>query len=82
MENKEVKVMNLYVVQDVLVDYTAGMVVLAADSLERARELFKAEFTYEEYVKGFDEAVQNGQYKVLKVVDQEEGLVDYVWGGG
>jgi len=77
------KEMNLYIINEVLYDYTDGMVVIAAATLRRARDLFAAEFRSSDGdMSDFDAAVQRGAYKVLKVVDQEEGVVSYVYGGG
>ena len=30
----------------------------------------------------YDEAIKAGSYKILQVVGQAEGVVDYVYGGG
>jgi len=73
------KKMNLYIIHDVLYDYTAGMVVIAASSLERCRELFEEEF--DSHMKEYDDAVKNNYYSVYQVVDEEEGVKDYVYGG-
>jgi hypothetical protein len=75
----EMKKMNLYIINDVLYDYTAGMVVIAASSLERCRELFEEEFGW--HMKEYDDAVKNNAYSVYQVVDEEEGVKDYVYGG-
>jgi hypothetical protein len=77
--------MNLYIVNNVLYDYTDGMVVIAASSLERCRELFLEEFGFPrpaERMREFDEAVAGGAVTVLKVVGRKEGIVSYVYGGG
>jgi hypothetical protein len=75
--------MNLYIFKNVLFDYTPGMAVIAASSLERARELFAEEFGFSQSaLDEFDEAIKNESYTVLSVVDREEGVVDYVYGGG
>ena len=75
------KKMNLYIIQNVLYDYTSGMVVIAAVSLERCRELFFEEFGRGRGMNDYDEAIKNGSYSVYQVVDQEEGVQDYVYGG-
>ena len=83
MENN--KAMNLYIIQDVLSDYTSGMAVIAAPTLERCRELFEAKFKSSFCGDGmyeYDEAIKAGSYKILQVVGQAEGVVDYVYGGG
>ena len=81
--------MNLYIINKVLYDYTAGMVVIAAPSMERCRELFVEKFDppgrvpYGCYpAEDFDEAIEKGNYKVIKEVDHPEGVVSYVLGGG
>ena len=76
--------MNLYVIADVLSDYTSGMAVIAAPTLERCRELFIAQFgkDWQPTIDEYDSAIKRGEYKVLQVVGQEEGIVDYVYGGG
>jgi hypothetical protein len=76
----EMKKMNLYIIRNVLYDYTSGMVVIAACSLERCRELFKEEFCC--HVTDYDDAIKNDSYSVYQVVDEEEGVKDYVYGGG
>jgi len=74
---------NLYIIEEVLSDYTFGMVVIAAPSLERCRELFIAEFgIFESNVLEYDYAIKNDAYKVLSVVGQPEGVVSHVYGGG
>ena len=72
--------MNLYIINEVLSDYTSGMVVIAAPSLKRCRELFVEEFKW--HLDEFDTSIKDGNYKVLQVVDQPEGVVSYVYGGG
>jgi hypothetical protein len=80
---KNENAMNLYIIEDVLSDYTFGMVVIAAPSLERCRELFIAEFgIFESRVLEYDNAIKNDAYKVLSVANQSEGVVSYVHGGG
>jgi hypothetical protein len=69
--------MNLYILNDVLYDYTPGMAVIAAESRDAARSIFVEEFG----VCGggdFDSA----QVKVIEGVDHPAGLVSYVYGGG
>ena len=76
------KTMNLYIINEVLYDYTDGMVVIAAASLERARLLFRAKFGDGRALEEFDESIACGVYKTLQVVGQPEGIVSYVYGGG
>lgn len=75
--------MNLYIISEVLYDYTDGMVVIAAESLDRCRELFIKEFgRFETQIKEYDQSIRDGSYKVLEVLNQQEGIVSYVYGGG
>lgn len=75
--------MNLYIISEVLYDYTDGMVVIAAESLDRCRELFIKEFgRFETQIKEYDQSISDGSYKVLEVLNQQEGIVSYVYGGG
>ena len=69
---------NLYIINEVLSDYTPGMAVISAPSLERCRELFEEEF---ECIREFDVAIRDGEYKVIEGVNQEEGVISYVYGG-
>jgi hypothetical protein len=70
--------MNLYIINEVLSDYTSGMVVIAAESKEQCRELFINEFG-EYYADGFD---KYGEFTVIENVQHSAGVVDYVYGGG
>ena len=68
---------NLYILSDVLADYTGGMAVVAAPSLERCWELFAAEFDEYELKNA-----KNAKVKVIEGVNHAEGVVSYVYGGG
>ena len=70
--------MNLYIINDVLSDYTAGMVVIAAESKEQCREIFIKEFC-EYYADEFD---RFARFTVIENVNHSAGIVDYVYGGG
>ena len=78
--------MNLYIINEVLYDYTDGMCVIAAESLPRCEELFMKEFASgnsdyfkENMQKEFNEA----PIKVIENVPYEkEEVVSYVYGGG
>ena len=74
--------LNLYIINEVLYDYTEGMVIIAAASLERARLLFRAKFGDGRVLEEFDESIASGVYRTLQVVGQPEGIVSYVYGGG
>ena len=73
--------MNLYIITEVLSDYTPGMCVIAAESKEQCRELFINEFG-EYYADSFD---KYAEFTVINGVNDPElavGVVDYVHGGG
>ena len=74
--------MNLYIIEDVLYDYTPGMAVVAAPSLDRCREIFTSKFEDDNYAIQFDYAVKHDYYKVIESVNHDEGVVSYVYGGG
>jgi len=70
--------MNLYILNEVLSDYTSGMAVIAAESKDHARELFIDEFG-EYHAKDFDEYAE---FTVIEGVNHPAGIVSYVYGGG
>jgi hypothetical protein len=70
--------MNLYIINEVLSDYTSGMAVIAAESKVHARELFIAEFT-EYHAEEFD---KYAEFTVIEGVNHAAGVVQYVYGGG
>ena len=70
--------MNLYILNDVLTDYTSGMVVIAAESKESAREFFIKKFPGEYYADEFD---RFAKFTVIENVNHDAGIVDYVYGG-
>ena len=77
--------MNLYILNDVLYDYTSGMAVIAAECTEHCRQIFIEEFgrpgdndRNEELQKDFDTA----DVKVIENVNHPSGVVSYVYGGG
>jgi len=74
--------MNLYIISEVLSDYTSGMAVIAAESLDRCRTLVQEKWSSDWILKEFDSAISDGSYQVLQVQGQEEGVVSYVFGGG
>ena len=67
--------MNLYILNDVLVDYTSGMAVIAAESKDAARAIFVERF---HDADDFDTA----KLQVIEGVNHAAGLVSYVYGGG
>ena len=71
--------MKLFIINNVLSDYTSGMVVIAAESKEQCRELFIKEFS-EYHANEFD---QYATFNVIESVGLDDaGIVDYVYGGG
>lgn len=85
--------MNLYIINDVLYDYTAGMCVIAAESMPHCEQIFMNEFGYESYgpeeevyAKQRNEELQKdfntAPIKVIENINHPEGVVSYVYGGG
>lgn len=70
--------MNLYIIDEILSDYTSGMVVIAAESKEQCREFFIKEFS-EYYAEEFD---KYAEFTVIEGVNHAAGVVQYVYGGG
>ena len=66
--------MNLYILNEVLADYTSGMAVIAAPSLDRCWEIFEDRFDQNDR--------KHAEVKVIEGVNHAEGVVDYVYGGG
>jgi hypothetical protein len=71
--------MNLYIINEILVDYTSGMVVIAAESKEQCRELF-IEKVVNYGAEDFDHECT--EFTVIEGVNHPAGIVDYVYGGG
>jgi len=71
---------NLYIISEVLSDYTPGMAVIAAPSLDTCKEIFAENFKL--WVDEFDSAIADGDYKVIEGVEYQTGVVSYVVGGG
>ena len=71
--------MKLFIINNVLSDYTSGMAVIAAESKDQCRELFIKEFS-EYHANEFD---KYAKFTVIESVEvAEAGIVEYVWGGG
>ena len=70
--------MNLYIINEVLSDYTSGMAVIAAESKEQCREFFIKEFT-DYHAEEFD---KYAEFTVIEGVNHAAGVVNYVYGGG
>jgi len=81
--------MNLYIINDVLYDYTAGMCVIAAESMPRCEQIFMEEFGWDgdaDYDKRHNDGLQKefneAPIKVIENVPYEkEEVVSYVYGG-
>lgn len=84
------KTMKLYILKDVLCDYTSGMCIIAAESMPQCEQIFMKEFGYftdrsGERVK--DDRTQkefnDAQITIIESVGLDEaGIVEYVYGGG
>ena len=77
--------MNLYILNDVLYDYTPGMCVIAAESLLQCKTLFMEEFgdVDSEWInQNRKQEFDNASIKVIEGVNHPAGVVDYVYGGG
>ncbi len=70
--------MKLFIINNVLSDYTSGMVVIAAESKEQCRELFVQEFS-EYHADEFD---KYAKFTVIENVEHAAGVVAYEYGGG
>jgi hypothetical protein len=70
---------NLYILEGVLADYTGGMAVIAAPSLERCWEVFAEAFPT---AKVKHERMFCEDIKVIEGVNHAEGVVSYMYGGG
>jgi hypothetical protein len=71
--------MNLYIINEILSDYTSGMCVIAAESKEQCRELFAKKFPGDYHADEFD---RFAKFTVIENVNHPAGIVDYVCGGG
>jgi hypothetical protein len=70
--------MKLFIINNVLSDYTSGMVVIAAESKDQCRELFIKEFS-EYHAEEFD---KYATFNVIESVGLDEaGVIEYVYGG-
>ena len=72
------KKINLYIINNVLSDYTSGMAVIAAESKEHCREFFIKEFT-EYHADEFD---KYAEFTIIESVQHPAGVVAYEYGGG
>jgi hypothetical protein len=70
--------MNLYILNEVLSDYTSGMAVIAAESKDAARAIWIEKFgAY--HADDFD---KYAEFTVIEGVNHPVGLVAHVFGGG
>jgi hypothetical protein len=82
--------MNLYIINEVLYDYTDGMCVIAAESLPRCEQIFVKEFGsdgdsvyHKAHNDGKKKEFNAAKIKVIENVPYEkEEVVSYVYGGG
>ena len=78
--------MNLYIINEVLYDYTDGMCVIAAESLPQCEQIFMKEFgdSTSDYIKECKQKeFNNAKITVIESVGLDEaGIVEYVYGGG
>ena len=82
--------MNLYIINEVLYDYTAGMCVIAAESLPRCEQIFMEEFGWKtgtDYAEKYNAEQQKLFNEApIKVMDNvphdKEEVISYVYGGG
>lgn len=72
--------MKLFVFEDVLTDWSSGMVVISANDLEQAHQIAKEEFSYSfESERGWDDPA--AVYDVFEEII-EVGVRHCVYGGG
>lgn len=75
--------MNLYILNEVLYDYTDGMCVIAAESLTRCGELFMKEFANDYNKERMQKEFNEAAIKVIENINHDKGeVVSYVYGGG
>jgi hypothetical protein len=81
--NENGNAMNLYILNDVLGDYTGyGMAVIAAESMEQCRELFIEEFcTSDLFIAEYERNFNYAEVTVIEGVNHVAGVVSYVHGG-
>ena len=77
--------MNLYIIRDVLCDYTSGMCVIAAESMPRCEQIFIEEFIDprdSDFIKECrQEEFNEAPIKVIENVPYEkEEVVSYLYG--
>ena len=74
--------MNLYIINDVLYDYTDGMCVIAAESLEQCNQIFMEKFSHDYVKECRQKEFDTAEIKVIENVNHPAGVVSYVYGAG
>lgn len=84
--------MKLFIVKEVLYDYSGGMVAIKAHNSAEARiffinwiEQYCIPHYIERFIKEFDTSWKAGYYHVFELSDKdknEAGVVTQIWGGG
>ena len=77
--------MNLYIINEVLYDYTDGMCVIAAESMPQCEELFMKKFGWkdnDQHNQAIQKEFSSAPIKVIENINHPEGVVSYVYGGG
>jgi hypothetical protein len=78
LQSLSTEIMKLYILKEVLYDYTDGMCVIAAENMNQCRELF-----IEEFGEYHAEEFNNAKVTIIESVGLDEaGIVEYVYGGG
>jgi len=78
LQSLSTEIMKLYILKEVLFDYTPGMCLIAAENMNQCRELF-----VEEFGKYHAEEFNNAKVTIIESVGLDEaGIVEYVYGGG
>lgn len=71
--------MKLFIINNVLSDYTSGMAIIAAENMDQCRDLFLKEL----YGTSADEFDNYARFTIIESVGLDEaGVVEYVYGGG
>lgn len=78
--------MFVFVFEDVLIDYSAGMAVIVANDLQRAQKMAYEKFgvreSYEQFMASEDGAGFAKPTAEFRTDDFEEEQIKYVYGGG
>lgn len=84
--------MKLFIIREMLRDYSSGMIAVKAQDLTEARNYFREwmgngfdDYYVTKHMEEFDLAVGVGAYHTLELADTDEnevGIVTVVWGGG